>query len=1190
MKKYLKAPLIVTFALLCAFVIWIVSAFKTESEAKEALVYFEEGDLEKSQESLEKVREKLAPTRFYLYQTYLFWEGGSIEQAAESLAKAESALDDTVKDREKVELEISLLNILLAYLEDDFTKLEEALQKGMEIDEQNGKILAFQGLLAFNQQDFDLARKAWNTSSSSMVVSKWYDILFDKYFGLNWKIPYQSYMMLQEGNYLEAREYLEEKQEGNFTKDQKNLFQFVLALSYLKEGLEHPGASLSEWIAIGKEKLEGVSLEGGQFSFVKEDFVKVLIEYIRRSLTLKTWGELPQLMDAFEQFSLREGEIQAEEILIEELKALQEKGEEERVLELTQILRDEIDRLNVREEVVALFEQWMLQRIREGEFKGLERYWDALKGFAADSEAVSDRLEEFVLSRIFIVIQREEDFEPKVQPYLNFWKYIEPKGVAQRDLSLELVNFGFDLWDKSADMKKASDCFKLAISFTPFSHREEIKSQIAFHLGTLHQKASEDDRLEELGLIYLLANQLEITEFKAQEKIALANVLADAEFFLSRGDKEEALKRIFWVQRVDPKNQRGLKLLGFIRFREDAYAEAISIFEKIPEPDAETLGLIALSYFKEGKIEEGKKALKKIPEGRKLWAEIHKQVAYLKLLEGEPKKADAHFSQMSRFSEKTLIGRMYALKETGKYEEALKVYLELPENFKNLQGVQFVLIETLAARGNLNDAEKALSRLLEEESAFPKGSFEKGLFNDFYKTKMEYLSVNAFAGKFYKVYAQNYEKALEFFDKESRLPPELVLEKADALYSLGRDSEAEELFVELEKEFSSEEQMFGSLLYSLSEIVAKQKRFIEQKKYLNELLTRDKSNQQAMKALAKAELNLGNYRESRKLYEKLEDQKMLSNWDRLHFLRALFGSGKFQKGGKLALTFLSFEGGYDRLYRLHILDLAVPFIDRAEAKRILVGLKLENEVLSAAEKEMFFMISWKMGQNEQALYFLKDLVSEEIPNYLSGLTKIAEGKLSLGTQYLYKSLETVPSGDALCDMAFSLDPRPNVLSARKNRAITKALKFSGSPNLFIDGALALLDFKEFAPKSFLSSDEELLEQYMGKIEDDRSSRALLAKIRFENLQGKSNLFHSKLMEALSISPSNSLLWKYLALHYESEERWNLAKEAWTFAIKYFPYHPIFYQHLALVLEKTGDQEAFEQTVRRIKELAPELLN
>lgn len=238
----------------------------------------------------------------------------------------------------------------------------------------------------------------------------------------------------------------------------------------------------------------------------------------------------------------------------------------------------------------------LLQRfaiiLKEKKSEALFENWQIIEKISSNPVVYRDKIATWTLQELISAIAYDNYLLQKTIPLLSFLDHIGYKISA---LSKELLARGMVVWGEAGSEKKAIHLMDLALEISP--SKDDVRKEMEGFLLDLYLQAEKSNMVERLSLIYDALVHFKIKTHTIIHPSTLANHLADAEYRFESQSFASARSLSRWILKVEPNNERALRIFGLCSYHLGDYAQAITALSKLSNHDVYSHKALMLSQI-----------------------------------------------------------------------------------------------------------------------------------------------------------------------------------------------------------------------------------------------------------------------------------------------------------------------------------------------------------------------------------------------------------------------------------------------------------------------------------------------------------------------------------------------------------------------------------------------------------------
>ena len=775
---YIRAAIATTCLLLAALIIYMLMAFNSDYELSLAADAFLKGDYMGSEKIMNKIRNDIPPAEYYLYTAYNSREKSTLQESTEQLKQAEQAAQN--EPRSAILLEIYLNQALNAYLTLNPEAMVEPLKNARANSKSNDWVSFFTALQEYQKDNYEPALKEWQKPIHKGFLSPWMKKTFEDTFNDFWFSTYIVRANIAKGDYLQARQKLEQASK-KATEAQLNDINLMLGLSYLKEAEEKPVVAATPYYKLALSYINRIPIQNGHYASYRKQIVKILQNQLNGLIDNGAFQDLSFYAGIMERWNDKAGLENLNERLIDQLNQKVKANDWKTVKEILTTLNHLVTNPEQRQGLEKKFEDLFNNALKDENFTYVEKYWEAMRLFSEDPEALSRKVADQTAGYILQLIPIDNQELSLTSPYLEFWMSIEKDPAHRYAFASELLDIAEKLWTMDNQPDKALMLAKLALTLPGLKDQAAFHQHLAATINKVYAQAQSQSNLHLLQSILKAKEELHLGDVQIQDHINTSKQLNDATKLFDNKRYPDAKEKALWVLQLDPLNQKALRIEGLVDYYQADYSSALMLLRKIQHPDDEAKEALAVTELLNGDADKGKKLLAQISKNRSAGNDVYLRLGLGLLASEEPVHSIEWLNKIPVPGPEALAGKSFAYFEARDWKNALEAYNKLQSPYKDLLGMKNIAIESMAALGNITEAENMLQGI-QSNPKQPADTEFPPLFVIFKKELLDNQTPDFIAGMFYKIWMKDNVKALEYLKKIPN-PDPLVLVEIGAILS-----------------------------------------------------------------------------------------------------------------------------------------------------------------------------------------------------------------------------------------------------------------------------------------------------------------------------------------------------------------------------------------------------------------------
>lgn len=582
-------------SLIALLIFLICFSFGLHNKKMQKMTFFyENGFYEKSRAELATINEKKLKYPYAMYQAYLSVGERDFFQARTYLHKA---ITFSSGKNFLLDMELNACELCCHLADHDLEGMQRSLERFAPLSYDHPIFRFVQGIFAYENGAYFEVVKAWQQLSYFLLqqeLTPWGKIALQNLY------PQETFQLnlassfIEIENYFEAREILEQFiRENNSFPMQQNA-QFYLGYSYLKEAQHASSDRANSCLKLASFYFDKVFFD--QLAERKKKEVLFCID----EMAIKTIKEqtlsaeaLTYLIFPLERWKLEENMQKIEKALANRL----EKNE-----------GNDLDFFKTFQKIAPvrffqslqnnLFSKLQLS-LETGSIKTFAPIWNILSSNLETAIQINQLLLSQMLSQLdHLIFSDTED----LQLFQTQIKMLEQKQIPKEQLNAfahPLFAISTKLWMMPHEEKKAILVMQLAYRLS--TKKTVIKTKIENFLLPLFDRAQEANLIERLSTIFDAMIIFHITPKCIDHPTTIANHLEDADYRFHSQHYVQAKALCTWVLKLEPNNQKALKILGLSCYFLGDFEEAHNYLSQLQQQDELTEKARILSEVLGGK-------------------------------------------------------------------------------------------------------------------------------------------------------------------------------------------------------------------------------------------------------------------------------------------------------------------------------------------------------------------------------------------------------------------------------------------------------------------------------------------------------------------------------------------------------------------------------------------------------------
>lgn len=782
-----KFYIIATISAFLILSLWFYISSNSEYTMNRVLDAYTKGDYSEAQRLLDGYRYRIPEDKYHLYTAYNQRGIKDIPSSDESLKKALSA---TESNRNKdIRFEIYLNQTLNAYLERDFERFNQSLKNATDISPGDEWVVFLNGIQNYLKEDYKHALTNWETLPWSSNHSIWLQTAFKKAFSSNWISTRILRAQIETGDYLTSRQILEQEYQRATTEEEKINLDFLLGLTYVKEGSLKPPAAAVPYDKLSISYFNKVPLKNPPYNIeiqsVEDKFKTQAINLINSKL----YGDIPFYISTLNEWGAIEELNEIRRQLFMVLKKSSEEKDWPSVKSLTVILKGSFNDSQSQEALLTFFNNYLETSAQKGDPASMLQFFEAGKVLSEDSKAIPASIRISALEDILNYVAIDSDQLNLLSPYIDF-----STRLNDPQLTKELIGLAGTVWQVPGLEKKALMILEKIGSnkaLTP-----ESKNELKETLNFMYQYALLQDNPDMVLPLLQLNDRLNILEEYSTKPTEIIQRLQTIERLKNEGNLSKAYKDAQVLAKIDPKNPQVLYQAGMLAYDMGDYSLAYEILSKLNVDTPEIKSAVYVSDLLTNG-EKGKVASAKAPELNRD-AMLHLALGYLNM--GKVEESRRWFDRILPNDDEVNAGLVTLSYMNKNWNQVLSYYMKLSPKFQRIESLQAMEIRALQKIGQDDIAQSKLLALLQA----PENNDEQlsiqysPVFAGFKESTLNDIDRNFVAGIYYLV-KQNYDLSLDHFLKDTTPTAENFTNEAEIFIATKRFKDARDALLKADE-------------------------------------------------------------------------------------------------------------------------------------------------------------------------------------------------------------------------------------------------------------------------------------------------------------------------------------------------------------------------------------------------------
>ncbi len=532
------------------------------------------------------------PTPIYtaLYRGYIEQKRSRFEIAECHFKMAYlEAQGDSSRD---LQSEIALAMAMNAFCKGNYQDFNAQLHAAQRLNPHSSALSFFEGLNHYVEGAFTEALLAWNVPVSQRGGA-WMESSFETLFPSSWRKLHSAHCLIEEGNFASAREIVE-KESLRLSPDQESmpLATLLLGLSYLKEARLCGIDQRSSYYKLARFYFERAHFNG-QFAQEKErciahieDEAKLLLSASMNS-EQQEWGF--DFIHILQDWKAKASIERLADCLA--LTLLHQKGETS--ILLCSAIHKEFHGSPFHLLLTEKMLDALMQELRTGVADDLFNLWAHVEQLAPNPLMAAKRVASLTSEEIFETVKKDNPSLSRTRNFLAFWEKLGRTPFERELLARDLLMHAKTFWYSPQQEKKGHNLMEIALLLS--HHNSVVEREISVFLTSLFKQAESSNLISRLLIVYDAMGHFDINRQELVSKSTLANHLADAQYHYRVHNYMAAKTHAGWVLKLDPQNERALRLVGLAALQLGEYGQALALLQQLRSHDELTYEALLLS-------------------------------------------------------------------------------------------------------------------------------------------------------------------------------------------------------------------------------------------------------------------------------------------------------------------------------------------------------------------------------------------------------------------------------------------------------------------------------------------------------------------------------------------------------------------------------------------------------------------
>ena len=781
--------MVITVGLIFTLIGYMFFTFQSDIGVDLATEDYLKGQYQPALQELAKAEGHIPQENFLLYQAYLY---RALKQMEASKQVLEQAMFQAKKhDNQDLLQEISYNQVLNAYLTNDQAALNEAVNYLTQIAADKPWTVFFKAVDLYQAGQFGAALDLWHKSEHppSVAPSRWMERAFLDEFNQAWFSQHLAHSQIETGQYIAARQALENELKQNPSEKDRQDFDFLLGWSYIKEAQDKPVSAAAPYFKLAMSYLSKVPIQSHRYDRERKALVAAIEALIQNLIAQNSYTDLPfyaSILSAWDALGdLQEISGQLVDLLNQ---SFQEKNWQQ-MQELSALLHRVLPPGTLRTKVQNDLEKSAQELLQKGELESLTNLWAAAQGLSDHPTQLANNLADKASDIVLRSLPGDNAALKASLPYIMFWKMVEKDPNAQIAFANRLVGIAESLWLQQGQETKGLKLMEVALDISTGQPRLAVQQNIEQTLKKVYQNAVAKDDFDKMAHLLQAVNQLHLTNIPILQDQNIAKLLSTAKTQLATGNLQDARKRSKWVLELEPQNQTARRITGKVCYLTANYPEAVKYLSLVSTPDLDTLESLAVSQILTDQSKEGQRLLDRVAQQHSLQQDTILRLGLGLIGLRQWENSLTWLQQLNKPNSEALVGKAFALYQLREFAKALQEIQAIEAPYNQLDAVKGIELQSQIELGQRKAGEQALIALLKQPVKVDSSQFSYP-FRLLQKQSLIELDRNYLAGLFFKKVKNQDDIAVRYFNLIKNPTPTMLVERADTLLQLGREREA----------------------------------------------------------------------------------------------------------------------------------------------------------------------------------------------------------------------------------------------------------------------------------------------------------------------------------------------------------------------------------------------------------------
>lgn len=718
---YIKTAIVMVVISLGIIIALMFATFDADYELQVALDAFLKEESTKADACLNKLEGAIPEPNLHLYRAYISRLKNDIKASQINLTEAMSSLRDESSD--SIKLEVLLNRCLNAYLLQDYSLLAKSLVEATTAFPDDLYVHFFQGIYSYYADcDLKAALQHFESSATKEAPSPWMKKAFGGVFTPVWEKLRLTACHIQQGDYLQARQILEQHGSLGSTEELADV-NLLIGITYLKEALEKPLKAQAPYYKLAFSYIDNVPILNKRYDTERRQIIDQLVSVTTELVNTGAYRDIPTYAVWLENLHALDELNQLRSLLVSQLDSQIVSKEWPSVHNLSALLNRLVIDETGRQQLSDRFENLLTALIDQKKTDLLNYYWEVLRLFSKNLEELGHKISFMTTTKVLEVIPSDDTLLSLSTAYLAFLKNIEQRPDVYTKLANDFLTLSDSLWTQSSQESKALNLMKKALSIVPEEQKEPLHDSIEKVIASVHEKALTEGLVEKLPFVLEAVKELKLTHINIQNPSQERQFLVQARALFDSGDYDNAEKRANWILSLDPQNGEASFVVGMIAYSRGRYQDALTALGRLQAAPKAAEEALAVCQYLIGDKDWGLKKIQLLALENSLTGQAYLRIGIFLLATNDPQSAISWFEKITPAGDEVLAALAFASYTLKEWETSQSYLDRLSESFKNIAELQALSAQCLYNAGKVEEAKSKLATALESSESSDASTF-----------------------------------------------------------------------------------------------------------------------------------------------------------------------------------------------------------------------------------------------------------------------------------------------------------------------------------------------------------------------------------------------------------------------------------------------------------------------------------